>query len=157
MDAMPLAWAHAEFIKLAVSRELRRPFDRPTAAWQRYAGLKPDIARAIWSQAAPISCIPAGASLLVCLTAPGAVVWSTNAWQTVLDRPTFEAGLGVHAVEISAQSLLAVARIELTLRFATGQWIGRNFAIDVTPAAASGSARVRAGGNAPPRVTEHTS
>jgi len=37
-SAMPLAWAHAEFVKLLVSRGLGRPFDRPRAVWQRYRG-----------------------------------------------------------------------------------------------------------------------
>ena len=27
--AMPLVWAHAEYLKLAASRGLKRPFDRP--------------------------------------------------------------------------------------------------------------------------------
>ena len=40
-SAMPLAWAHAEFIKLAVSRHTDRIFDRPEAVWQRYHGNKP--------------------------------------------------------------------------------------------------------------------
>jgi len=138
-SAMPLAWAHAEFVKLAVSRELRRPFDRPLCVWQRYEGRKPKVTRAVWSQAAPISRMPAGVPLLVCLSAPGALVWSTDAWRTVQDRATGDAGLGVHAVELDARSLDGVRRIELTFRFGTGRWIGRNFTIDVTPEPASGS------------------
>ncbi len=138
-SAMPLAWAHAEFIKLAVSRELRRPFDRPLCVWQRYEGRRPKITRAVWSEAAPISRMPPGVPLLVCLSAPGALVWSTDAWQSVHDRATADAGLGVHAVEIDARSLDGVMRLELTFRFGTGRWIGRNFTIDVTPERASGS------------------
>jgi glucoamylase len=138
-SAMPLAWTHAEFVKLAVSRELRRPFDRPTAVWQRYEGRRPTISRAVWTEAAPISRVPAATSLLVCLSAPAAVVWTTDAWQSLHDRSTFDAGLGVYAVEIDAQSLAAITRLELTFRFGTGRWVGRNFAIDVTPAPASGS------------------
>jgi glucoamylase len=40
-SAMPLPWAHAEFIKLAVSRSLGHPFDRPKATWDRYKGEGP--------------------------------------------------------------------------------------------------------------------
>jgi glucoamylase len=138
-SAMPLAWAHAEFVKLAVSRELRRPFDRPAAVWSRYGGRKPPISRAVWTEAAPINCVPADVALLVCLSAPGAVVWTTDAWQSVHDRPTAEAGLGLHVVEIDAQSVAATARLELTFRYGTGSWVGRNFAVDVTPRTASRS------------------
>src|SRR4029077_10260442 len=35
-SAMPLAWAHAEFVKLLVSRQFGDPFGRPRAVWQRY-------------------------------------------------------------------------------------------------------------------------
>ena len=37
-SAMPLVWAHAEFIKLMVSRHLGHPVDRPRAVWRRYQG-----------------------------------------------------------------------------------------------------------------------
>ena len=47
-SAMPLVWAHAEFIKLCFSRELGRPVDRPAAAWARYRGARPTIDYDIW-------------------------------------------------------------------------------------------------------------
>ncbi|HTL93292.1 MAG TPA: glycoside hydrolase family 15 protein, partial [Steroidobacteraceae bacterium] len=39
--AMPLVWAHAEYLKLVASRKLRHPFDRRESGWQRYAGQRP--------------------------------------------------------------------------------------------------------------------
>ena len=32
-SAMPLAWAHAEYVKLLVSRQIGHPLDRPAAVW----------------------------------------------------------------------------------------------------------------------------
>jgi glucoamylase len=46
-SAMPLVWAHAEFIKLTKSLRLGRPVDRPEPVWLRYAGNKPRAARRI--------------------------------------------------------------------------------------------------------------
>src|SRR5262249_813122 len=40
-SAMPLVWAHAEFIKLMLSRHLGYPADRPRAVWRRYQGRRP--------------------------------------------------------------------------------------------------------------------
>ena len=40
-SAMPLAWAHAEFVNLVRSRAIGRPFDRPEAVWKRYGGSRP--------------------------------------------------------------------------------------------------------------------
>ena len=48
-SAMPLAWTHAEFVKLVASRALKRPFDRPEAVWQRYRGDRVEARRAIWA------------------------------------------------------------------------------------------------------------
>ena len=62
-SAMPLAWAHAEFVKLLVSRQINRPFDRPRAVWQRYRGRRPVAAHAFWWPHAPIGAMRAGARL----------------------------------------------------------------------------------------------
>ena len=43
-SAMPLAWTHAEFVKLVASRALERPFDRPEAVWRRYHGERVECA-----------------------------------------------------------------------------------------------------------------
>ena len=37
-DPLPLAWAHVEFAKLTISRQLGHPFDRPSAVWRCYQG-----------------------------------------------------------------------------------------------------------------------
>ena len=53
-SAMPLVWAHAEFIKLMVSRHLGHPVDRPRAVWRRYQGRRPVARHAFWWPHAPI-------------------------------------------------------------------------------------------------------
>ncbi len=40
-SAMPLVWAHSEFVKRVASRALGRPFDRPDCVWQRYQSQRP--------------------------------------------------------------------------------------------------------------------
>jgi glucoamylase len=133
-SAMPLAWAHAEFVKLAFSRELKLPYDRPNAVWQRYGGRRSPISRAVWSEAAPISSIPKGATVLVALNAPGEVIWSTNGWQAVSNRTTRDSGLGVHVAELDTARAPAGTKIELTFRRSTAEWAGRNFAVEVRSA-----------------------
>ena len=70
-SAMPLVWAHAEYIKLLASRKLGRPYDRPAATWQRYQGNRPSIQMAIWMPQAPVYRIRAGQTLLVALPGSG--------------------------------------------------------------------------------------
>src|SRR5258707_8535714 len=86
-SAMPLVWAHAEFIKLMVSRHLGRPVDRPRAVWRRYQGRRPAVRHAFWWQHAPIKGFDAGARLAVALPRAALVHWmaGTMPWtrQTV--------------------------------------------------------------------------
>jgi glucoamylase len=62
---MPLAWAHAEFVKLMISRQLGYPFDRPAAVWRRYGGRRSEAKRAIWYLHAPIGRIKNGIALII--------------------------------------------------------------------------------------------
>ena len=130
-SAMPLAWAHAEFVKLAVSRDLGRPFDRPGCVWDRYQGRRPAITRAVWLETAPIPAVPEGVPLLVGLRAAARVRWSTDGWRSVDEQPTHDSGLGLHIVEIDSRKLAAGTRIELTYQEPGGQWVGRNFTVEV--------------------------
>ncbi len=131
-SAMPLAWAHAEFVKLAVSRELKRPFDRPAAVWERYKGRRPPITRAVWSPAAPVSSIPAGVPLLVCLQEAGRIRWSADGWRTVGELSTHDSGLGLYVAGLDTEKLAPGTRIELTFQDSgNGEWAGKNFAVEV--------------------------
>src|SRR5215471_6671728 len=62
-SAMPLVWAHAEFIKLMVSRHL----GHPVAVWRRYQGRRPTARYAFWWPHAPIREFHAGTRLAVAL------------------------------------------------------------------------------------------
>ena len=130
-SAMPLAWAHSEFVKLLISRELGYPCDRPAAVWQRYGGRRPPITRAIWSQAAPITTIPAGVPLLVALADSANVIWSADGWGAISDVPTRDSGLGLHVAELATSKLAPGAKFEFTFHRASGEWAGRNFAVQV--------------------------
>ncbi len=130
-SAMPLAWAHAEFVKLAISRELGRPFDRPIAVWQRYQGVRPSISRAVWSQAAPVTRMRAGLPLLLCLLEASRVRWSVDGWRTAEELETHDSGLGVHLVEIDAARLGPGTRLEFSFQRSAGEEAGGNFLVEV--------------------------
>jgi hypothetical protein len=62
-SAMPLVWAHAEFIKLLISRQVGQPIDRPRSVWRRYRGRRPTARHAFWWLHAPIDSMLAGRRL----------------------------------------------------------------------------------------------
>ena len=129
--AMPLAWAHAEYLKLVVSRALRRPFDRPDSVWEQYRGERPTLTRVIWSQQAPAVELPEGCGLTVALREPGVVHWGLDGWQDVREQDTAANSLGLHVLEIDTSRLCAGRYIDLTFR-SGANWIGNDFRILVT-------------------------
>jgi glucoamylase len=134
-SAMPLAWAHAEYIKLVVSRSLGRPFDRPAAVWQRYGGRRPRLQRIIWCEHAPASELPEGATLTVAVRAPATFRWGFDGWNDICERRTTTATLGLHTVDIDTSHLKSGRSVDLTYRLEpSGEWAGRDFHISVVGA-----------------------
>jgi glucoamylase len=129
-SAMPLAWAHAEFIKLAAAWQLGRPYDRPNAVWERYHSEVPDARQAFWCEHAPIAHIVRGQQLVVCVPAPASVRWSGDGWRSVNDTTTTDSGLDLHYAQLPSEHLAADCDIRFTYRFLdSGQWRGRNFSV----------------------------
>jgi glucoamylase len=137
--SMTLAWAHAEYIKLVLSRALVRPFDRPDSVWRRYRGERPAIGRVMWCEHAPAESLPQGAALTLALLEPGTFRWGRDGWQEAREQQTSAHPLGLHVIEIDTTGLAAGQRIDVTFRHAASEtWVGRDFRIDVTARAASG-------------------
>jgi glucoamylase len=113
-SAMPLAWTHAEFVKLVASRALERPFDRPEAVWRRYHGDRVVARRAIWTPHAPISDMQAGLLLIIVLPAPANVHYGFDGWQNVTDATTTPNALGVHVLHLDTSKLKSGQRLDFT-------------------------------------------
>jgi glucoamylase len=133
-SAMPLVWAHAEFIKLLVSRHLGHPVDRPRAVWQRYRGRRPVPRYAFWWPHAPIAGVPAGAFLAVALPRPALVHWGRNGWHDVADMATVDSGLGFHVAALEVSRLIPGVRIDFTWQWRdSGEWRHHDYTVVVEP------------------------
>jgi glucoamylase len=131
-SARPLAWAHAELIKLVFSRALGRPVDRPGAVWARYRGIKPHLYRAFWSPAAPIGWIRPGERLVMVLDGRGGTVrWSRDGWRSQSDTDTREAEFELHSAELATESLAPGEALRFTYRDDRGTWAGRDWEVVV--------------------------
>jgi len=127
--AMPLAWAHAEFIKLAASHALGRACDRPEAVWRRYAGMRPDAATWIWTPGAPIASLAAGHDLLILLPSAASLHLGFDGWQSSRDLPTQPQNLALHGLILAANLLALHGRLDFTWQWQTGEWLGEDFHI----------------------------
>jgi glucoamylase len=98
-SAMPLAWAHAEYIKLACSILEGYPVDRPGPVWARYRGLPPQPHLWYWSPQTPFRVLPAAQRLGFCLARPATIHWwtHTGAGESLA---THDPGLGAHVARL---------------------------------------------------------
>jgi glucoamylase len=132
-SAMPLAWAHAEFIKLMVSSHLGYPFDRPAALWKRYSGHRPEDKHAIWCPHAPIGRVAPGVDLIIAIPCPARIHWGVDGWQNVADACTRDTGLGLHVLDLDAASIGCSRAIDFTFQWLDSEmWVGEDFRIAVS-------------------------
>jgi glucoamylase len=133
-SAMPLVWAHAEFIKLLISRQLGQPVDRPRTVWRRYRARRPTARHAFWGLHAPVDSVHAGERLAIALPRPGIVHWGREGWREVADEPTRDSGLGFQIAALEVGRLPPGERVEFTWRWQeTGAWQGRDYTVVVLP------------------------
>lgn len=132
-SAMPLVWAHAEFIKLARSIALGHPIDRPDASWHRYQGVVPTATRATWRFSAPRSSMRAGRRLRLEVLARTRARVSVDGWKTWIDLEGRDTTLGVWLVDIAASDRVpSGGAIDFTFWWPdAGRWEGRDFRVNV--------------------------
>ncbi|MEJ2714930.1 MAG: hypothetical protein P8014_17450, partial [Acidihalobacter sp.] len=132
--AMPLVWAHSEFVKLCLSVQQGSPVDAPPGVRERYAGRIPELDYVLWRFRQRPRRLRAGQELRLLLRAPAMVHWGVNGWQNVRDTQTEDWMLG-HLARVPTRDLAAGTRIDFTLRWrADDRWQGENFSIEVVPA-----------------------
>lgn len=127
-SAMPLVWAHAEFLKLLWALQKGEPLERLSAVAARYATPRlPEVWH--WRSEAPLRVWPGGI-LLVEAPEPFTLHLGFDGWQGPRDLDPKPLGLSMHGVNLSPSLLLGHATLEFTRRFATG-WEGKDHKVDL--------------------------
>jgi glucoamylase len=131
-SAMPLVWAHAEYVKLRRSLRDGRVFDTPRETEQRYVKEGRRSPHALWRFNHKCQTLPAGKILRVELLAPAVVRWSAERWAHAEELPTRPTGLGVHVADLPTAGLEAPARVDFTFRWlASGRWQGKDYSVQI--------------------------
>ncbi len=137
-SAMPLVWAHAEYIKLRRSLREKRVFDMPPQPVQRYLVEHKSCTYTIWRFNHKIPDMPARQSLRLETLAPATVHWSMDGWKTAHDTQTRPTGLGVHVADLPSGRLSSGETIAFTFYWTeVDRWEGTNFEVTVEPLSAS--------------------
>ena len=123
-SAMPLVWAHAEFLKLLVARERRRPVELLDCVWQRYAGKRPEAPTWFWRSDVPFDTLPKGRSLVIEERRSFTLHLGWDGWQRVEEHASQPLGLGMHGVRLDATQLPPGAVVNFTRRYEDSEWEG---------------------------------
>lgn len=133
-SAMPLVWAHAEYLKLRRSLRDGRLFDQPRQTVQRYLVDKTLCSRLLWRFNHKIRSIPPGTILRIETLAPASVHWSADDWNHVQDLATHAVEFGLHVADLPVQSLAEGAKIRFTFYWPEAdRWEGTDFLVRVGP------------------------
>lgn len=131
-SAMPLVWAHAEYVKLRRSLRDNRIFDMPLQPVARYVASRHDSPFAIWRFNHKTRHIPVGKILRLEVLAPANVHWSADDWRSAHDVKTHDTGLGVHVADLPVEKLPAGGVVNFTFQWLqTDRWEGMNFAVRI--------------------------
>jgi len=115
-SAMPLAWTHAEFVKLYLSTQRGRSFDCPDVVFERYKVKNRPSGSSVWSQNAPAHDWRAGSQIRVILADPAEILWRGGP-NTDWRRASITESLpGVYTALLPTSELSAGSRIDLTLK-----------------------------------------
>jgi glucoamylase len=140
-SAMPLCWAHAEYVSLVRSAHDRVPFDRIEPAFQRYVVNHPKNRHQIWSAHHPIRHMPAGQILRLILAVEAIITWSVDGWASTTKSDTTHLNpLNVWFADLPTGKCLAGSVIEFTFFWTqAARWEGKNYSVAICkPDSASG-------------------
>lgn len=113
-SAVPLAWAHAEYVKLVRSVSDGRVFDLIEPVHARYAAQPRRSATVeIWSANRRLASIARGQTLRILGGAPFDVAWTATDWEERQQRASTGTAFGVWSVDIVAP--LDAARLKFTI------------------------------------------
>jgi len=131
-SAMPLVWAHAEYVKLLRSLADGVVFDMPPHAARRYRHGKHQARCRPWREDCPVAEIPPGRALRLDFAEPAIVLYTRDDWRTQVEAETKDTGLGLFVAEIGTEGMTACQRVVFTWRNPeTGAWRGRNFEVAI--------------------------
>ena len=131
-SAMPLVWAHSEYMKICRSLHDEAVFDMPIQTHQRYIIQQKKSAYDFWRFQRKLRTISKKKKLRIEAAVPFTLHWSADDWKTVSDTPSRDSGIGVNVVDIPLSRVKAGSQLKFTFFWTeSGNWEGSDFAVEV--------------------------
>ncbi|HET9494610.1 MAG TPA: glycoside hydrolase family 15 protein [Chloroflexia bacterium] len=135
--AMPLVWAHAEYLKLLRSTSDGKVFDLIPEVAERYANNTGNVERKlleVWKPNRQVQVVKRGWTLRVQAPAPFNLHWTDNNWLDTVETRSTPTALGIEFVDIQTRGD-GIERILFTFRWlGSDRWEGKDFEVQVTGA-----------------------
>ena len=122
-SAMPLLWAHAEFLKLFVARRTGKPVERLDAVFERYAKGEPRSRCVRWRSQMALGDFAPDRPLLIEDTEPFTLHFGFDGWQQASDREATVGAFGIWSVRFEPSMLAGHDCLDFTRR-RSGRWEG---------------------------------
>ena len=132
-SAMPLVWAHAEYLKLQRSLLDGQVFDLPPQTVDRYIKQNTKSMLALWRFNHKIQKMESGKILRIESLTEAVIHWSDDDWQTTSDAKTVDTKLGIHYADLPTMGLPKGGSVQFTFYWPeAGCWEGVNFIVKVS-------------------------
>lgn len=129
--AMPLVWAHAEYVKLLRSVTDGQVFDRISVVAERYGREKRPSPVEVFRLDRPVKTMIAGRKLRVMGEEPFSAVWTVDEWKTVHATDSHNLGSAGHFADLQT-SPDSTGRLIFTFHWKHGdRWEGRNYEVQL--------------------------
>jgi glucoamylase len=128
-SAMPLVWAHAEFLKLLAASVSGRPSELLEAIEARWDHRRPEARSWFWRSDVSFPRLPAGRALVIEAPVPFTLHLGFDGWKSIEERASSPLGFAMHGVRIEAPQLRHRVSIEFTRRYQDSGWEGRDYSI----------------------------
>jgi glucoamylase len=130
-SAMPLMWAHAEYIKLLRSAHDGAVFDLIPAVAARYLEGHGRQDLEIWKYQRQVRVVAAGATLRIQDERPFRLHWSLDDWRSPADTPSIGTALGIDYVDIAVPKGQRAPVRFTVYRPESGEWSGEDHTVEV--------------------------
>ncbi|MDG6926198.1 MAG: glucan 1,4-alpha-glucosidase, partial [Nitrososphaerota archaeon] len=131
-SAMPLMWAHGEYVKLLRSARDGKVFDLIPEVAQRYIVDRSRCKKLeVWKPNRQVAAVRSGCTIRIQTTHAFRLHWSLDGWATVVDTPSVTTPLGIHYVDIDPAPGQK-GQLRFTFRWDEGsRWEGRDYLVEL--------------------------
>src|ERR1051326_1609098 len=130
-SAMPLVWAHAEYIKLLRSLHDGAIFDMPEQPVERYQKRGMNSLYAFWRPDHKLDFLPAGKTLRIESRKRATIYWTLDGWKTVQVLPMKDSELGLYYCDLPTSVESAGSAVGFTFFWDDRTWENRAYELAI--------------------------